>query len=287
MVMTRNLSIFISHDSSDEVLALLLKEFLEGLFLNGSVFVSSEDLHGGDVWIEALRESLEYASVILPILTPRSMNNRWVLFESGAGFCDRRTIPILADGIAFETLNGPFRFLQARLYDEIGLKQLVSDIAQRTELRTPNNYPGLEKTLERAKQFLFDRQKSQNSLDQSSNSSVAKSPSISKSPDPDLYSAKDKLKAQFQKILVKVIDKARGAFELPSPEELEKMPVYELVEMGKAVAAPIPPMLMISFLSLELEEIPPTNAPSWRKIGVKKKLEDIEKELVEYQKSLP
>lgn len=286
MGITRNLSIFISHDTSDKVLALLLKEFLEGLFLNSSVFVSSEDLHGGDVWIEALRESLEYASVILPVVTPRSMNNRWVLFEAGAGFCDRRTIPILADGIVFETLDAPFRFLQARLYNENGLKQLVSDIAQRTGLRTPNNYPGLEHALEQGKHFLSERQKTQEPPNRSSNISAAKPSSLSKSPDPELYAVKVKLQAELKKILVKVIDKSRGAFELPSPEELEKMSVHELAEIGKAVAAPVPPMFMLSILSLELDEIPPIDAPAWRKVSTKKTLEDREKELVEYQKVL-
>jgi len=288
MEITRKLSIFISHDTSDKVLALLLKEFLEGLFLNSSVFVSSEDLHGGDVWIETLRESLQYASVILPVITQRSMNNRWVLFEAGAGFCDRRTIPILADGVAFETLEAPFRFLQARLYNETGLKQLVSDIAQRTGLRTPNNYPGLEHSLERARQFLTERQKSQELPDRTSDISSTEPLSGSKPPDPDpeLSAMKAKLDAQFKKILIKVIDKAREAFELPSPEELGKMSVYELAEIGGAVSAPIPTMLMLNFMSLSLEEIPPIDAPSWRRLSIKKKLEDLEKELVEYQKGL-
>ena len=286
MGITHNLSIFISHDTSDKVLALLLKEFLEGLFLNASVFVSSEDLHGGDVWIEALRESLQYASVILPVITPRSMNNRWVLFEAGAGFCDRRTIPILADGVAFETLDAPFRFLQARLYNEDGLKQLVSDIAQRTGLRTPNNYPGLEHALERAKQFLSESKKSQELPDQSSHISSTTPSSFFKPPDPEIHSMRAKLDARFKKVLVKVIGKARGAFELPSPEELEKMSVSDLWEVGQAVAAPVPTTLMLKFMSLDGGAIPSIEASSWRKINAKKQLEEMEKELVEYEKGL-
>jgi len=75
----RSLVLFISHDRSDETLALLLKEFLEGLFLNASVFVSGTDLRGGDVWIEGLRETLKAAVAILVVVTPQSANNRWVL----------------------------------------------------------------------------------------------------------------------------------------------------------------------------------------------------------------
>jgi len=286
MSITRNLLIFISHDTSDKVLALLLKEFLEGLFLNASVFVSSEDLHGGDVWIEELRESLQYATVILPIITPRSMSNRWVLFEAGTGFCDRRTIPILADGISFETLDAPFRFLQARLYNEHGLKQVVSDIAQRTGLRIPNNYPGLELTLENATQFLSESKKSQKLQDQASRTSANLPSSDSEHPDAELLAMRVELQTQYKRLLTKAIDKARGAFELPSPDELDKMPLYELLEMAKAVAAPIPSRLMLSLVTLGLLDVPSVDAPSWRKINARRELEVLEQDLGEYEQGL-
>ena len=283
MGILRNLSIFISHDTSDIILASLLKEFLEGLFLNASVFVSSEDLRGGDVWIEELRESLQYATVIILVVTPRSMNNRWVLFEAGAGFCDHRTIPILADGVSFEMLDAPFRFLQGRLYSENGLKQLVSDIAQRAGLRTPNNYPSLVHTLERANQFVSEGKETRELPDQTSQVSALSVSSVFNDTDPEIFELQSTLEIRAKKVLVKVIGKARGAFELPSLEELENMSIHDLFDVGRVVAAPIPWNLLLKIMALKGGALPSVDASSWIKINVKKQLEEMKNELVEFE----
>ncbi|HAS53445.1 MAG: hypothetical protein A2X56_00345 [Nitrospirae bacterium GWC2_57_13] len=125
----QKITIFISHAKDDETLAILLKDFLENIFLNANFFVSGSDLGGGEVWIEELRDKLESATAIIALITPYAVENKWVYFEAGAGFAQRRSIPLIADGMTFKTLPIPLSLLQGRTFDISGLKALTSDIA--------------------------------------------------------------------------------------------------------------------------------------------------------------
>ena len=78
--MSEKFSIFISHDSSDESLALSLKSFIEKIFLNSDVFVSGRDLVGGEIWIKKIHNKLENSKIIISLITRSSINNLWVYF---------------------------------------------------------------------------------------------------------------------------------------------------------------------------------------------------------------
>jgi len=81
-------NIFISHDNSDETIAIELKKFIENIFLNTNVYVSGRDLEGGQTWIENIKLALKSSQVIIALVTKKSINANWLYFESGAGFTD-------------------------------------------------------------------------------------------------------------------------------------------------------------------------------------------------------
>jgi hypothetical protein len=97
--MELNFNIFISHDSKDETIAVELKAFLENVFLNASIYVSGRDLQGGQTWIENIKLILKSSQVIISIISKESINNNWIYFETGAGFTDDKSIPLITDGL--------------------------------------------------------------------------------------------------------------------------------------------------------------------------------------------
>jgi hypothetical protein len=93
--------IFVSHIALDAVLALELKKWIELAFKGKCVvFVSSsfEDIEPGAPWVRELRQALGGAELLLVICTRKSVNSRWVLFETGCVWGREVTIlPIVCD----------------------------------------------------------------------------------------------------------------------------------------------------------------------------------------------
>lgn len=177
----------------------------------------------------------------------------------------------------------PLRLLQGRLYSAEGLKQLVADIAQRASLRVPNNYPGLDITLERAERFLADRNRTVQTSVPVSRASTVPTLRHFQPPDPQLLSLCDGLDLRLKKVLVRAIDKARSAFDLPASEELERMPLSEMDEIAEAVAAPFPRSFVLRFM---LEKVPSVDASPWKKLNAQRDLGEIETRLAKYEQEV-
>jgi hypothetical protein len=153
-------NIFISHGSKDETLAVELKTFLENIFLDSTVYVSGRDLQGGQTWIENIKLSLKSSKVIISIITKESINNNWIYFETGAGFTDDKSIPLITDGLKFSDLVPPLSLLQVRTLSKKGIESLVSDISNKLGLRrTPKMLTGIENLLDESEKFLKIRTK--------------------------------------------------------------------------------------------------------------------------------
>src|ERR1700704_3477527 len=95
-------NLFLSHDHRDEPLAKLLAKLLERLSLNQlRIWFSSDASPGGgikpgSIWIDEIRSRLGQSKAILALLTPRSIERPWQLFESGfgAGLAECEVIPV-------------------------------------------------------------------------------------------------------------------------------------------------------------------------------------------------
>lgn len=284
--MESSLSTFISHDQEDETLARLLKAFIEGIFLNTSVFVSSVDLVGGDVWIEELRQKLVAAWTIIVLVTPHTCGSRWILFEAGAGFCERKTIPLLADCATFESIEPPLKLLHGRYYSEEGLKQLMADVAKASRLRVPERFPGLDNILGKAEEFLMARRQA---VQPSVDTKPAKVSDLGRllrqaTLDPELRKAFLTLQNRARELLVRSIERARPAFDLPSVEELHAMQLPDLVEVAGAVNAPHPRLIGLNLGHDSL--IPAIEDSVWKKMNAKTRLEGLRKELDDYELAL-
>jgi hypothetical protein len=113
--------LFVSHAAVDEELARFLKKWVEYSFPDIDVFVSSdpEDLPIGNPWVEDILHALGKAKLILVLGTDRSLSRRWVWFEAGAGWYNRRQIFTGCVGkVRKNTLQPPFGQHTARNLDE-------------------------------------------------------------------------------------------------------------------------------------------------------------------------
>jgi len=291
--MSSKFEAFVSHDSADETLALLLKKLIEGIFLNADVFVSGKDLRGGNLWAAELKHRLSSAKVIIALITRYSKDNLWVHFESGAGFIDDRTIPICADEISVEMLDPPFKLLHARNFDDRGLKELLQDIARIVQLRQPDTHGGLAETLSEAGRFikLRDSESSHTMLSPSQDASVASTQkkladlhaSVLEEKDAELKQRYEALKQEYHAILKQQIQNLQGRHDIPTESELDKMSYYDLDQVLSAIKAPTSRMISLSFNVLELN-LPRKSASKWQKLNATHALDDLEKELRKLEK---
>lgn len=152
--------IFISHIALDEVLALELKRWIETAFRGQcEVFVagSFQDIRPGEQWIRKVRQSLVSCDLLLVICSRKSINSRWVLFETGAIWGREVTIlPICCDS----AVDLPVPFAENQLLnfsDPDFSKKLIESLA--AALGLPDKSPawvnkmtmGLQKAYRRAK----------------------------------------------------------------------------------------------------------------------------------------
>jgi len=276
-----NIVIFISHSKDDETLAISLKRFLENIFLNADFFVSGSDLGGGNVWIEELRQKLESATAIIALVTPYAVDNKWVYFEAGAGFAKRRSIPLLADGVTFQSLPIPLSLLQGRMYDAQGLKSLVLDISELAEMRTPARFPGLEEILVKANDFMEQRRAEKEKAPR-----VAKSHPKEKevAEDEDDASLKEEITALIEKthhMISSAILKNQDVYDVPSREELEGLNLIDLRQIAETIGLK-PPFTASSLLIMNMT-IPKTTDSKWKKQNFKAQLCDIAKDVAEFE----
>ena len=128
------INILISHDGRDQGYANSLKMILEKVFPRLSVYVSGTSTKAGQIWVEDLIKNLRSAHRIITLLSKTSLDNKWVLFESGAGFQNGRTIPLLMGDLDSKDLEPPLSFLHALRFDHEGLKELLKELGRQLSL---------------------------------------------------------------------------------------------------------------------------------------------------------
>jgi hypothetical protein len=92
--------LFLAHIAEDREFASQIKELISEVSLGGlELWYSSDDTERGGmglgVWLEQVGAQLRAADAILPLLTPRSVNAPWILFESGSALpSNKEVIPV-------------------------------------------------------------------------------------------------------------------------------------------------------------------------------------------------
>jgi hypothetical protein len=131
-----SIDVFISHSSLDSDIAETLIELLESALAlsSDSIRCTSVDgyrLPGGVSTDETLRREVHNSKVLIGLVTPRSMDSPYVLFELGARWGSSKPMfPVLAKGAEHEILGGPLEGVNVLDGNrEAELHQLVEDIA--------------------------------------------------------------------------------------------------------------------------------------------------------------
>lgn len=145
--------VFISHDARDARIAKALSTLLKNVFAtNIEVFCSSATRAGRGIppgvgWFEFVCSQIDAASVMICLLTPHGMSNRWIFWEAGAAMGKGKRAYNLVVGLPMEeACKGPFFHLQNSIADKAGLIILLEDILD--HLGLPRNQYGLGKAID-------------------------------------------------------------------------------------------------------------------------------------------
>ena len=76
--------VFVSHATADKWLARVLCEKLEAT--GATTFRDDRDIQGGDDIPEEIRRQIKLSKEIVVLLTPESIDRRWVILEVGAAW---------------------------------------------------------------------------------------------------------------------------------------------------------------------------------------------------------
>lgn len=134
--------LFISHIAEEAGVAAAVKAQLERAFKGVKVFVSSVDGNIGTPWLNSLLTALDGSSAVLVLCSPWSTDRRWINFEAGAGFGNkRRVIPICYDGMTREQLPYPLTmFNSLDLDDRDTCEKLVRTLVDELHLRISGDF---------------------------------------------------------------------------------------------------------------------------------------------------
>lgn len=109
--------VFLSHATLDAELAAYVEETLRASIKPVRVFRTSRpgQMTAGQGWFEEIRQNLLRAHAYVVLVTPRSHDRWWVLFEAGAALRSEKTfVPMLAGGLTPSGVNEPLKYLTLR-----------------------------------------------------------------------------------------------------------------------------------------------------------------------------
>jgi len=134
--------IFISHIHEDADFASAIKAWLEESFLGAvELFVSSspDSLPPGSDWPREIKSALVDASIMLLLLSPRSLTRRWIYFEAGAAYVKNvPVVPLCVAGLALSDLEPPLSFLHGlSISDMTSRATLLELVAKHAGLHVP------------------------------------------------------------------------------------------------------------------------------------------------------
>ncbi len=138
--------IFISHDSRDadlaEAFSKLLKSVSAGMLkpFRSSDKKGNEGIEFGDEWYKTLMSKLDVASDVVCLLTERSLDRPWILYEAGVAKGKLGT-PVhgIALGVPLSRVSaGPFYQFQNSDDNEESLAKLVLQLCRRVQGLEPD-----------------------------------------------------------------------------------------------------------------------------------------------------
>lgn len=119
--------VFISYSKKDSDIANEIYTHLKNE--NVTCFMAEKDIAIGKIWDDEIDKALSSSKVVLLIITPNSIDSKWIMLESGAALALKRTIIPAFIYVSIEILPDPIKKYQGidinttdgrnRLYNEI------------------------------------------------------------------------------------------------------------------------------------------------------------------------
>lgn len=104
--------IFLSYSHLDKQIALELYTRFSASGL--TCFLAEKSLHAGDDWILEVRTAIQESEYVLILITPRSMDSKWVYLEVGAAWMEKKKIIPLTLFVDLTNLPELIKNIQAR-----------------------------------------------------------------------------------------------------------------------------------------------------------------------------
>lgn len=121
--------VFVSHATADKWIAKTICEKIETA--GAATFRDDRDIRGGDDIPEEIRRQIKQSKEIVVLLTPESVDRRWVILEVGAawGWSKRMRITILMCHVSVDPIPDMIKNKKAISLNDI--ESYVSELAQR------------------------------------------------------------------------------------------------------------------------------------------------------------
>lgn len=142
-------SIFISHWSKEEPVALALKKDLELIFPDRlSIFISGDptSIHSSDDWLMSILKGIRTCDRMIVLLSPESSKREWIFFELGAAkIIEKKITPICYRGLAVGAMPSCFTLCRTQTIDmaliqkaEQYFSEMINEIADSIGIEPPN-----------------------------------------------------------------------------------------------------------------------------------------------------
>lgn len=241
--------VFISHDSRDSELAEAFSKLLSSVSAGVLKSFRSSDRKGsqgieyGTEWYPELMKNLSAASDVVCLLTQRSIERPWILYEAGVAKGKLNT-PVygIALGITLSrAATGPFAEFQNSDDSEDSLTKLVMQLVG----RIPNSEPDREAIAMQVRRF---KEKAKSALAKLDTPTIEEEQSIDETSVAKLF---EEVKVMFQDLPSRIegqLDPMRHRRR----RRLHPMMVDELMHMSK----PNDPIGLLATIGLFREEMP-------------------------------
>ncbi len=129
----RPYQVFISHATADKWIAKAICEKIENT--GATTFRDDRDISGGDDIPEEIRRQIKRSKEIVVILTPESIDRRWVILEVGAawGWSKRMRITIVMCHVSVDPIPDMIKNKKAINLNQI--EDYLSELTQRVRGR--------------------------------------------------------------------------------------------------------------------------------------------------------
>lgn len=123
--------VFLSHATADKWLAKTLCEKIEAV--GAATFRDDRDIQGGDDIPDEIRRQLKTSQEVVVLLTPNSIDSRWVILEIGAawGHSRRKRITLVLCHVSTDPLPATMKFKKAVPLNDFDA--LLDELAARVE----------------------------------------------------------------------------------------------------------------------------------------------------------